>query len=94
MTEQSEVRGGVRKRCILLPILFLFIISDIIHGALTGKREGIQWTMSPFLKPLAYVNDIYFISHRVMRFCQMALDLETKASEVRLSTKLRLLVCY
>lgn len=50
--EDFEVQMGVRQGCILLPISFVIVISDVLHAVLSGGPGGVQWTKMSFLKYL------------------------------------------
>lgn len=66
ISKKFHVQSGVRQGCILLSTLFLFVIDDIPHTALTGGCGWIQWTMPTFLGHLDYGDLVCLISHWVM----------------------------
>lgn len=51
---EVQVQSGLRQGCILSPILFLFVMGDVIHAALSKGHE--------------YADNSYLLSHRVMDF--------------------------
>lgn len=61
---------------LLIALLFLFVIGDVIHVALTGRGEGVQWTMPSFPKRPDYTHDkqkelerVDVTSHHILSIC-------------------------
>ena len=52
LTNQFEVRTGVRQGCLLSPFLFILAIDWIMKEVTKGRRNGIQWT------PWVQLNDL------------------------------------
>ena len=54
LTENFEIRTGVRQGCLLSPFLFILAIDWIMKTETKGKRNGIQW------KILTQLDDLDF----------------------------------
>lgn len=46
VSKKFEVRSGIRRGCILLPIPFLLIISDVLHATLARGRGHVECYLS------------------------------------------------
>ena len=45
LSENFEMKTGVRQRCLLSPFLFLLVIDWIMETTTSGRNNGIQWTL-------------------------------------------------
>ncbi|RUS81469.1 hypothetical protein EGW08_010767 [Elysia chlorotica] len=64
LTEPFTVQTGVRQGCILSPTIFLMVIDWVMRQSTTGKRTGIQWTLTKQLEDLDFADDIALLSHK------------------------------
>ena len=63
LTEQFEIKTGVRQGCLLSPFLFLLVIDWIMKTTTAGGRNGIQWTLWTQLEDLDFADDLALLSH-------------------------------
>jgi hypothetical protein len=79
LSEQFQVHSGVRQGCLLSPLLFLLVISDVLRKALANSNRGIRWTLFDRLNHLDYADDITFLSHQIMDISEMVHNMEREA---------------
>ena len=63
LSDPFEITTGVRQGCLLSPFLFLLAVDWVMKQATTGKRNGIQWTLTEQLDDLDFADDIALLSH-------------------------------
>ena len=63
LSEDFEVKTGVRQGCLLSPFLFLLVIDWIMKSSTAGRRNGIQWTLLSQLDDLDFADDLALLSH-------------------------------
>ena len=63
LTENFEIRTGVRQGCLLSPFLFILAIDWIMKTETKGKRNGIQWKILTQLDNLDFADDLALMSH-------------------------------
>ncbi|XP_073714068.1 uncharacterized protein [Misgurnus anguillicaudatus] len=63
LTENFEVRTGVRQGCLLSPFLFLLAIDWIMKTTTEHTKTGIQWTPFTQLDDLDFADDLALLSH-------------------------------
>ena len=63
LTENFEVRTGVRQGCLLSPFLFLLAIDWVMKTSTAQRRNGIQWTLWTQLDDLDFADDLALLSH-------------------------------
>ena len=63
LTENFEIRTGVRQGCLLSPFLFILAIDWITKTETKGKRNGIQWKILTQLDDLDFADDLALMSH-------------------------------
>ena len=63
LSDQFEVRTGVRQGCLLSPFLFIMAIDWIMKETTRGRRNGIQWTPWIQLDDLDFADDLLLMSH-------------------------------
>ena len=56
------VNTGVRKGCIISPIIFLILMDDVMKSVISGKERNIQWGLADHLKGLDFTDDICLLS--------------------------------
>ena len=63
LTENFEIRTGVRQGCLLSPFFFILAIDWIMKTETKGKRNGIQWIILTQLDDLDFADDLAPMSH-------------------------------
>jgi hypothetical protein len=63
LTEPFEIKTGVRQGCLLSPFLFLLAIDWIMRSTTTGRKNGIQWSLTQQLEHLDFADDLALLSH-------------------------------
>ena len=76
LTDEFEVRTGVRQGCLLLPVMFLLTMDKVMKTSTAQGRNGIQWTLWKQLDDLDY-------SHQMQRKANAVAD-----TSVRLGLKI------
>jgi len=56
LSDPFEIRTGVRKGCLLHPLLFLVVIDYITREVVKNERNGIQWTFTEQLGDLDFAD--------------------------------------
>jgi hypothetical protein len=58
------INTDARQGSILSPIIFLFVLDEIMRKTLGGKKRGIQWNMRDRLEDLEFAEDIGLLAQR------------------------------
>ena len=58
LTEDFEIKTGVKQGCILSPFLFCLGIDWVMRETALGDKSGIKWTFTETLGDLDYADDI------------------------------------
>lgn len=81
-----EVKTGVREGCLLPPFVFLLVFDWIMKITITGKKNGIQWTLWSQLDDLDFADNLALLSHNHNHMQ----DHTTQLSVTSLETDLRI----
>lgn len=76
-----------RQGCRLSSLLFLVVISDVIHVVLTEYTRGVHWTMTSYSKYLHDYADVCPPLHRIMDLHQIVHSLKAEACLLGLNIK-------
>ena len=83
LSDQFEIKSGVRQGCILSPVLFLLVIHDVLEAALNPLTTcGLRWRMSSQLsnlKHIDYADDICLLAEKISDVSLMANALNSHA---------------
>ena len=83
LSEQFEIKSGVRQGCILSPVLFLLVIHDVLEAALDPLATcGLRWRMSSQvsnLKHIDYADDICILAEKISDVSKMSNALNNHA---------------
>ena len=63
LTEQFQIKTGVRQGCLLSPFLFLLAIDWIMRTTTEQRKNGIRWTLWTQLDDLDFADDLALLSH-------------------------------
>lgn len=85
MSEQFEVKTGVRQGCLLSPFLFLLAIDWVMKTTTTGRNNGIQWTLLTQLDDLDFADDLALLSHNRRQMQEKTTLLATTAADTGLN---------
>nr|KAG5685489.1 hypothetical protein BaRGS_003382 [Batillaria attramentaria] len=80
LSENFEVKTGVRQGCLLSPFLFLLVIDWIMKTTTTGRKNGIQWTLWTQLDDLDFADDLALLSHSHSQMQDMTTCLEATSA--------------
>ena len=92
-TQSLNMRTGVRRGCLLSPLLFLVAL-DWMTRTVFDRKRGIQWTFTTSLEDLDLVDDLALLSHRVQDMRDKTRALEVQGAKVGLkinATKTKLM---
>ena len=84
LSEKFEVKTGVRQGCLLSPFLFLLVIDWIMRTSMSGRGNGIQWTLWTKLDDLDFADDLALLSHNRTQMQEKTTVLETTSAEMGL----------
>ena len=86
LSEDFEVKTGVRQGCLLSPFLFLLVIDWIMKSSTAGRRNGIQWTLLSQLDDLDFADDLALLSQSRNQMQDKTTLLETTSATTGLKT--------
>ena len=81
------MKTGIRRGCILSPMLFLLVIDWIMKTTTEGSRTGIQWSLLSHLHDLDFTDDIALLSHNHKHAQDKVQSLATTAGITGLTIK-------
>ena len=84
LSENFEVKTGVRQGCLLSPLLFLLVIDWILKTTTANKNNGIQWTLFKQLDDLDFADDLALLAHNQKQMQDKTTCLETYSEKVGL----------
>ena len=64
LTEEFEVKTGVRQGCMLSPMIFLLVVDWVMRQATKTGKTGIQWTLNQSLEDLDFADDLCLMSQK------------------------------
>ena len=88
-----NMRTGVRRGCLLSPLLCLVALDWVTRTAF-DRRRGIQWTFTTSLEDLDFADDLALLSHRMQDMRDKTQALKVQSAEVGLkinATKTKLM---
>ena len=63
LSDEFAVTTGVRRGCLLLPLLFLIVLDWVTRQAYASSGKGIQWAFMKKLEDLDFANDLALLTH-------------------------------
>ncbi|KAI0231053.1 hypothetical protein LSAT2_018566 [Lamellibrachia satsuma] len=84
LTEDFEIKTGVKQGCILSPFLFCLGIDWVMKETALGDKSGIKWTFTETLGDLDYADDISLLSHRYSDIQRKSDELARNAEKIGL----------
>ena len=84
LTNNFEIRTGVRQGCLLSPFFFILAIDWIMQTESKGKRNGIQWTILTQLYGWDFADDLVVMSHKHWQMQDKTTDLAHISAQVGL----------
>ena len=88
LTEDFEVRTGVRQGCMLSPMIFLLVVDWVMHQTTKTGKTGIQWSLTQFLEDLDFADDLCLMSQKCQHMQQKTDNLAQEASKTGLQINL------
>ena len=85
LTEPFEIKTGVRQGCLLSPFLFLLAMDWIMRSTTTGRKNGIQWSLTQQLKDLDFADDLALLSHSHAQMQNKTVLLDTISQQIGLN---------
>ena len=84
LTEDFEIKTGVKQGCILSPFLFCLGIDWVMKETALGDKSGIKWTFTETLGDLDFADDISLLSHRYSDIQRKSDELARNAGKIGL----------
>lgn len=88
LLDPFEIRTGVRKGCLLSPLLLLVVIHWITRKVVKNERTGIQWTLTEQLEDLDFADDLCLISATHSRMKRKTEKLSVNASNLGINVNI------
>jgi len=64
LTEDFNIKTGVKQGCLLSPLLFSLCVDWIMKETTRDVKRGLSWTFTETLEDLDFADDIALLSHR------------------------------
>ena len=80
LSQNFEVKTGVRQGYLLSPFLFLLVIDWIMKTTTTGRNNGIQWTLWTQLDDVDFADDLALLSNNHSQMQDKTSLLETTSA--------------
>ena len=84
LTEDFEIKTGVKQGCILSPFLFCLGIDWVMKETALGDKSSIKWTFTETLGDLDFADDISLLSHRYSDIQRKSDELARNAGKIGL----------
>ena len=84
LTNNFEIRTGVRQGCLLSPFIFILAVDWLMKTETRGKINGIQWKIFKHLDDLDFADDLALISHSHWQMQDKTTDLARISAQVGL----------
>ena len=84
LTEDFEIKTGVKQGCILSPFFFCLGIDWVMKETALGDKSGTKWSFTETLDDLDFADDISLLSHRYSNIQRKSDELARNAEKIRL----------
>ena len=89
LTEEFDIKTGVKQGCILSSFLFCLAIGWIMKRTYIGVKSGIIWTFTESLGDLVFADDLYMLAHSHIHIQSKTEKLVRNAAKVMTSCQQR-----
>ena len=84
LTEPFQGRTGVRRGCLLLPIIFLVVLDWVTRQAYGTGITGKQWILTWKLEDLDFTDDLCLLTHKLKHMQEKMIALQGVSARVGL----------
>jgi hypothetical protein len=79
MSLPFDTVSGVRKGCLLSPLLFLVVMDKVMRAVTAGSFRSITWKLTQTLEDLDYADDICLLSRKFVHMQDKINDLQQES---------------
>ena len=84
LTDNFEIKTGVRQGCLLSPMIFLIVVDWIMRETTKANKTGIQWSLTQCLEDLDFADDLCLLAQKQQHMQQKTDKLAQEAAKTGL----------